>query len=83
MRETTALLAQNWDFIFFTGSPAIGKTIHQAAARNLTPCVLELGAKNPTTVRSSANLAVASRRIAYERYLNSGQICTAPDRVLA
>jgi aldehyde dehydrogenase (NAD+) len=40
--ETTVLLAQNWDFIFFTGSPGIGKIIHQAAARNLTPCVLEL-----------------------------------------
>ena len=80
--ETTALLAQNWDFIFFTGSPAIGKIIHQAAARNLTPCVLELGGKNPTIVHSSANLAVAARRIAYGRYLNSGQICTAPDHVL-
>src|SRR5215468_6376762 len=80
--ETTALLAQNWDFIFFTGSPGIGKIIHQAAARNLTPCVLELGGKNPTIVHSSANLAVAARRIAYGRYLNSGQICTAPDHVL-
>jgi aldehyde dehydrogenase (NAD+) len=80
--ETTALLAQNWDFIFFTGSPGIGKIIHQAAARTLTPCVLELGGKNPTIVHSSANLAVAARRIAYGRYLNSGQICTAPDHVL-
>ena len=80
--ETTALLAQNWDFIFFTGSPGIGKIIHQAAARNLTPCVLELGGKNPTIVHSSANLAVAARRIAYGRFLNSGQVCTAPDHVL-
>jgi aldehyde dehydrogenase (NAD+) len=80
--ETTALLAQNWDFIFFTGSPGISKIIHQAAARNLTPCVLELGGKNPTIVHSSANLARAARRIAYGRYLNSGQICTVPDHVL-
>ena len=80
--ETTALLAQRWDFIFFTGSPGVGKIVHQAAAKNLTPCVLELGGKNPTIVHSSANLAVAARRIAYWRYINSGHICTAPDHVL-
>jgi len=80
--ETTALLAQNWDFIFFTGSPQVGKIVHQAAAKNLTPCVLELGGKNPTIVHSSANLEVAANRIAYGRYLNSGHICTAPDYVL-
>src|SRR5215470_3908710 len=80
--ETTALLAQQWDFIFFTGSPAVGRIVHQAAAKNLTPCVLELGGKNPTVVHASANLAVAARRIAYGRYLNSGHICTAPDHVL-
>jgi aldehyde dehydrogenase (NAD+) len=80
--ETTALLAQKWDFIFFTGSPQVGKIVHQAAARNLTPCVLELGGKNPTIVHSSANLEAAANRIAYGRYLNSGHICTAPDYVL-
>jgi aldehyde dehydrogenase (NAD+) len=80
--ETTALLAQQWDMIFFTGSPPVGKIVHAAAARNLTPCVLELGGKNPTIVHSSAKLAVAARRIAYGRFLNSGQICTAPDHVL-
>ena len=51
--ETNALLAQQWDFIFFTGSPAVGKIVHQAAAKNLTPCVLELGGKNPTIVHST------------------------------
>jgi aldehyde dehydrogenase (NAD+) len=80
--ETTALLAQKWDLIFFTGSPQIGKIVYQAAAKNLTPCVLELGGKNPTIVHSSANLEVAAHRIAYGRYLNSGHICTAPDHVL-
>jgi acyl-CoA reductase-like NAD-dependent aldehyde dehydrogenase len=80
--ETIALLAQKWDFIFFTGSPQVGKIVHQAAAKNLTPCVLELGGKNPTIVHASADLKVAARRIAYGRYLNSGQICTAPDHVL-
>jgi acyl-CoA reductase-like NAD-dependent aldehyde dehydrogenase len=80
--ETTALLAQPWDFIFFTGSPQIGRIVHQAAAKHLTPCVLELGGKNPTIVHASANLKAAARRIAYGRYLNSGHICTAPDYVL-
>lgn len=80
--ETTALLEQPWDFIFFTGGPGVGKIVHQAAAKHLTPCVLELGGKNPTIVHKSANLPVAARRIAYGRYLNGGQICTAPDHVL-
>jgi aldehyde dehydrogenase (NAD+) len=80
--ETTALLDQNWDLIFFTGSPAIGKIIHQAAAKNLTPTVLELGGKNPTIVHSSAHLKSAARRIAFGRFANSGHICTAPDHVL-
>jgi aldehyde dehydrogenase (NAD+) len=80
--ETTDLLAQKWDMIFFTGSPPVGKIVHQAAAKNLTPCVLELGGKNPTIVHSSADLKVAARRIAYGRYGNSGHICTAPDHVL-
>ena len=81
--ETTALLDQHWDLIFFTGSPAIGKIIHQAAAKHLTPTVLELDSKNPTIVHSSAHLKAAARRIAYGRFCNSGHICTAPDHVLA
>ncbi|HEV3191788.1 MAG TPA: aldehyde dehydrogenase family protein, partial [Polyangiaceae bacterium] len=80
--ETTALLDQHWDLIFFTGSPAIGKIVHQAAAKHLTPTVLELGGKNPTIVHSSAHLKSAAHRIAYGRFSNSGHICTAPDHVL-
>jgi acyl-CoA reductase-like NAD-dependent aldehyde dehydrogenase len=80
--ETTALLEQKWDLIFFTGSPPVGKIIHQAAAKNLTPAVLELGGKNPTVVHSSAHVKTAARRIAFGRYMNSGHICTAPDHVL-
>jgi aldehyde dehydrogenase (NAD+) len=80
--ETTALLQQKWDLIFFTGSPPVGKIIHKAAAQNLTPAVLELGGKNPTIVHSSANIRTAARRIAYGRFINSGHICTAPDHVL-
>ncbi|MGO2746508.1 aldehyde dehydrogenase family protein [Microbacterium sp.] len=80
--ETTALLEQKWDMIFFTGGPAVGKIIHQAAAKQLTPVVLELGGKNPTIVHSSADIRTAARRIAYMRYINAGHICTAPDHVL-
>jgi acyl-CoA reductase-like NAD-dependent aldehyde dehydrogenase len=80
--ETTALLNQKWDLIFFTGSPAVGKIVHKAAAQHLTPCVLELGGKNPTIVHASADLKSAAHRIAYGRFLNSGHICTAPDHVL-
>jgi acyl-CoA reductase-like NAD-dependent aldehyde dehydrogenase len=80
--ETTALLAEKWDLIFFTGSPSVGKIVHQAAAQSLTPAVLELGGKNPTIVHSSANVRTAARRIAFGRFVNSGQVCTAPDHVL-
>jgi len=80
--ETTALLEQKWDLIFFTGSPPVGKIIHKAAAQNLTPAVLELGGKNPTIVHSSAQVRTAARRIAFGRFVNSGHICTAPDHVL-
>jgi acyl-CoA reductase-like NAD-dependent aldehyde dehydrogenase len=76
------LLDQHWDLIFFTGSPHVGRIVHQAAAKHLTPTVLELGGKNPTIVHSSADIKSAARRIAYGRYSNAGQICTAPDHVL-
>ena len=80
--ETTALLAQQWDLIFFTGSPPVGRIVQQAAAKNLTPAVLELAGKNPTIVHSSAELKPAARRIAFTRFLKSGHICTTPDHVL-
>lgn len=79
--ETTALLNEKWDFIFFTGSPGVGKIVHQAAAKTLTPCVLELGGKNPTIVHATANLKSAAHRIVFGRYANAGQICTAADHV--
>jgi acyl-CoA reductase-like NAD-dependent aldehyde dehydrogenase len=80
--ETTALLEQQWDHIFFTGGTTVAKVVMTAAARNLTPVVLELGGKNPTIVHSSADLRVAARRIAQGRWTNAGQTCTAPDYVL-
>src|SRR5438876_9046246 len=80
--ETTALLEQQWDHIFFTGGTAVAKLVMTAAAKNVTPVVPELGGKSPTIVHSSADLRVAARRITQGRWNNAGQTCTAPDYVL-
>jgi aldehyde dehydrogenase (NAD+) len=80
--ETTALLAEQWDHIFFTGGTTVAKIVMAAAAKTLTPVVLELGGKSPTVVHSTAVLPVAARRIAQGRWANAGQTCTAPDYVL-
>ena len=78
----TALLEQRWDIIFFTGSPALAKTVMAAAAKNLTPVVLELGGKSPCIIDKSADIKTAARRIAWGKTLNSGQTCIAPDYIL-
>lgn len=78
----TALLEQRWDMIFFTGSPALGRTVMSAAARNLTPVVLELGGKSPCIIDKTANIEIASKRIAWGKTLNSGQTCIAPDYLI-
>ena len=80
--ETTALLEQQWDHIFFTGTARVGKIVMTAAAQKPTPVLLELGGKNPAIVHSSADVRVAARRIAQGRWGNCGQTCTAPDYVL-
>lgn len=77
-----ALLQQRFDYIFFTGSPRIGKIVMQAASQNLTPVTLELGGKSPCVVNADADLDVAARRIAWGKYLNAGQTCVAPDYLL-
>lgn len=77
------LLTQRWDYIFFTGSVAVGKIIAKAAAENLTPVTLELGGKNPCIIEHSANLKLAAKRIVWGKYLNAGQTCIAPDYLLA
>ena len=77
-----ALLEQRWDMIFFTGSPALAKTVMEAAARNLTPVVLELGGKSPCIIDKTADIATAAKRIAWGKTLNSGQTCIAPDYIL-
>ena len=82
-REVNAeLLAQRWDFIFFTGSPALGRVVAAAAAPNLTPMVLELGGKSPCIVGPDANIKLAAKRIAWGKTLNAGQTCIAPDYLL-
>ena len=78
----TALLEQRWDIIFFTGSPALAKTVMAAAAQHLTPLVLELGGKSPCIIDKTADIAVAAKRIAWGKTLNSGQTCIAPDYIL-
>jgi aldehyde dehydrogenase (NAD+) len=80
--ETTALLAQKFDHIFYTGNGKIGRVVMAAAAVNLTPVTLELGGKSPVIVDKSANIEVAARRIAWGKWLNAGQTCVAPDYVL-
>ena len=76
------LLEQRYDIIFFTGSPALGRTVMSAAAKNLTPVVLELGGKSPCIVDEGADLKLAARRIAWGKTLNAGQTCIAPDYLL-
>ena len=80
--ENAALLGKKFDFIFFTGSQAVGKEVLRHAAEHLTPAVLELGGKSPCIVERSADLELAARRIVFGKYLNCGQTCVAPDYVL-
>ncbi len=77
-----ALLAERFDLIFFTGSPSLGRTVMEAASRNLTPVILELGGKSPCIIDKEADIALAARRIAWGKTLNSGQTCIAPDYIL-
>lgn len=76
------LLAQRWDYIFFTGSVSVGKIVAKAAAENLTPVTLELGGKNPCVIDETANLKLAAKRIVWGKFINAGQTCIAPDYIL-
>ena len=80
--ENTALLEQKFDFVFFTGSQAVGKEVLRHTAEHLTPTVLELGGKSPCIVDKSANIKLAARRIVFGKFLNCGQTCVAPDYVI-
>ncbi|MBQ5647528.1 MAG: aldehyde dehydrogenase [Alistipes sp.] len=76
------LLDQRFDLIFFTGSPVLGREVMAAAAKNLTPVVLELGGKSPCIVDRDADIKVSAKRIAWGKSLNAGQTCIAPDYLL-
>lgn len=81
-KENAALLEKKFDFIFFTGSTSVGKTVLRNAAENLIPAVLELGGKSPCIVDSEAKIPLAAKRIVFGKYLNCGQTCVAPDFIL-
>ncbi len=82
-REVNAALFDlRWDIIFFTGSPSLAKRVMAAAAKHLTPVVLELGGKSPCVIDKAANVKMTARRLAWGKTLNSGQTCIAPDYVL-
>jgi aldehyde dehydrogenase (NAD+) len=75
----TELLAQKWDYVFFTGSVAVGKIVAIAAAKHLTPVTLELGGKSPCIIDDSINLKLTARRLVWGKFLNAGQTCISPD----
>jgi aldehyde dehydrogenase (NAD+) len=76
------LLEEKFDYIFFTGSVAVGKVVMEAAAKHLTPVSLELGGKSPCVVDETANLKTAAKRIVWGKFVNAGQTCVAPDYIL-
>lgn len=81
-QANTDLLSMKWDHIFFTGSPAVGRIVMEAAARNLTPVTLELGGKSPCIIDGTVDMKTAATRLAWGKFLNAGQTCVAPDYLL-
>ena len=81
--ETTALLEERWDYIFFTGSVPVGKIVAKAAAKHMTPVTLELGGKNPCIVDGSMDIKLTAKRLVWGKFVNAGQTCIAPDYILA
>ena len=81
-QENAALLEQKFDFVFFTGSQAVGKEVLRHTAENLTPAILELGGKSPCIIDKSAKIKLAAKRVVFGKYLNCGQTCVAPDYIL-
>lgn len=81
-KENQALLDQDFDYIFFTGSVSVGKEVMRRASEHLVPITLELGGKSPVIIDETANIKLAARRIVFGKYLNVGQTCVAPDYVM-
>ncbi len=79
---SSELLAEKWDYIFFTGSTKVGKIVYKSAAEHLTPVTLELSGKNPCVVDETAKIDLAAKRIAWGKFINAGQTCIAPDYIL-
>lgn len=79
--ENTHLLSLPFDFIFFTGSPTVGKVVMRAAAEHLTPVILELGGKCPLIVLPDADLDQTVEQLIFGKFINSGQTCIAPDYI--
>ncbi|MDF0705720.1 MAG: aldehyde dehydrogenase [Bacteroidota bacterium] len=79
---SSELLAEKWEYIFFTGSTRVGKIVYKSAAEHLTPVTLELSGKNPCIVDSTAAIKLAAKRIAWGKFINAGQTCIAPDYIL-
>ncbi|MGE5703277.1 MAG: aldehyde dehydrogenase [Clostridia bacterium] len=82
VEESTALLKERFDYIFFTGGVQVGKVVMEAAAKHLTPVTLELGGKSPCIVHHDADLTLTAKRIIWGKCLNAGQTCVAPDYLL-
>ena len=83
VEETTLLLEQRFDLIFYTGNSAVGRIVARAAAEHLTPTVLELGGKSPVFVDAGMDLEIVARRIVWGKFTNTGQTCVAPDHLMA
>ena len=81
-KENASLLEQHFDFIFFTGSPSVGRLVMEKASAHLTPVSLELGGKSPVIVDETADIALTAKRLAWGKCVNAGQTCVAPDYVL-
>ncbi|XP_008545252.1 aldehyde dehydrogenase, dimeric NADP-preferring isoform X1 [Microplitis demolitor] len=80
--ETSELLKQKFDYIFYTGSGNVGKIIREAANKYLTPVTLELGGKSPVWIDNTADLDITVKRVLWGKFINAGQTCIAPDYVL-
>lgn len=80
--ENKTLLQEKFDYIFFTGSVQVGKSVMESASKNLTPVTLELGGKSPCIVDETADIDIAAKRIAWGKFLNAGQTCVAPDYLM-
>ncbi|HEX6594385.1 MAG TPA: aldehyde dehydrogenase [Bacillota bacterium] len=80
-KTSEQLLQQRFDYIFFTGSPSVGKTVMEKASKHVTPVTLELGGKSPAIVDVDANIKLTAKRIVWGKFTNAGQTCVAPDYV--